>query len=53
MSIFPKAIVDKALSYNLVDLTFKVKKLTKPTLCLKYCRDIVIVVTKGENRNQN
>ena len=35
------------LTYKLVDL---IKHLTKSTLCLKYVRNIVIVMTKGKNR---
>ena len=38
------------LTYKLVDLKIKVKHLTKSTLCLKYFRNIVIVMTKGKNR---
>ena len=38
------------LTYKLVDLKIKVKHLTKSTLCLKYFRNRVIVMTKGKNR---
>ena len=36
------------LTYKLIAL--KVKHLTKSTLCLKYFKNIVIVMTKGKNQ---
>ena len=41
------------LTYKYIDrlnLRLKVKHLTKFTLCLKYFRNIVIVMTKGKNK---
>ena len=40
------------LTYNLVDLKIKtrVKHLSKSNLCLKYFRNIIIVMIKGKNK---
>ena len=38
------------LTYKLFDLKIKVEHLTKSTLCFKYFRNIVIVMTKGKNK---
>ena len=37
------------LTYKLIALKLKVKHLTESTLCLKYFRNIAIVMTKGKN----
>ena len=38
------------LTYKLFDLKIKVEHLTRSTLCFKYFRNIVIVMTKGKNK---
>ena len=38
------------LTYKLIALRLKVKHLTESTLCLKYFRNIFIVMTKGKTK---
>ena len=38
------------LTYRLITLKIKSKTLVESTLCLKYFRNIVIVMTKGKNK---